>query len=210
MTEFRMRVDHVTDFSMLDLDRYLGKYATRYLLVRHEPKQTDIHYHIWLETTYAEVTIRLMLTKLMPYLKGNGGHSIQACLADRRDEYWQYLFNRKHGNLASYVKDVGVPNWEHYQELANVATVEYLKTKKAYSKNDCIEELLATPKEWDDEGKLFDVVMKLTRQRKVVFSINAIRDIIIAVGYHNGTQHVKHLMKDAVLKVFYPYVPPQR
>jgi len=203
MAEYRIRVDHVDQFSMLDLDRYLCKYATAYLLVRHEPKKTNVHYHIWLETKYADVTVRMMLTKHMPYLKGNAGHSVQACDPLRRGEYLQYLFNRKEGNLATYVKEQGVPNWEEYQRLSNEATVEYIKTKKVFSKNDCIEHILCLKHHnWETEGDVFDMVMKLSRERKTVFSINAIRDIIIAVGYHDGTQALRSTVKDAVLKVF--------
>ena len=201
-----MRVDHVASFSMLDLDRYLSKYADEYLLVRHEPKKTDVHYHIWMKTKYAEVTIRMMLTKHLPYLKGNAGHSVQACEPARRGEYLQYLFNRKHGNLASYVKDVGVPDWADHQLKANEATVEYIKNKKgSYSKNDCIDELIALNREWN-EDELFDAVMTATRRHKTVFSINAIRDVIIAVAYHNGTQATKTLVKDTVMRIFHPQV----
>jgi len=207
MTEYRIRVDHVNAFDMLDLDRYLSKYATAYLLVRHEPKQTDVHYHIWMSSKHAEVTVRMMLTKHLPYLKGNGGHSISACDPTRRDEYLQYLFNRKHGNLASYVKDVGLGNWADFQKKANEATVEYIKNKKGtYSKNDCIEELIALEREWN-EDELYDAVMAATRRHKTVFSINAIRDVIIATAYHSGTQQTKATVREAVMKVFHPFTP---
>jgi len=207
MTQYRSRFDHVQGFSMLDLERYLNKYATSYCLVRHEPKKDNVHYHAWFETTYADVTVRMMLTKMLPYLKGNGGHSIQDCDPLRHAEYKQYLFNRKYGNLATFVKEVNVPDWEDYQRKANEATVEYIKTKKVFSKNDCIETLLAMPKEWTSDEELFRAVMTVARQRKTVFSINAIRDIIVTVGYHNGTQETRSTMEHAVLKVFRPFTP---
>jgi len=203
MTEYRIRVDAVTAFSMVDLDRYLLKYATAYLLVRHEPVKTDVHYHIWMSSAHAEVTVRMMLTKHMPYLKGNGGHSISACDPLRKDEYLQYLFNRKHGNLATYVSDVGVSDWQDFQLKSNQCTVEFIKNKKGtYSKNDCIEELISHGREWNEDD-LFDAIMVTVRRHKTVFSINAIRDVIVAVAYHSGTQAAKHTVREAVMKVFH-------
>jgi len=205
MTEYRLRLDKVPTFCMVDLDRYLTKYATEYLLVRHEPKKDNVHYHAWIRTTFADSTIRLMLTKHMPYLKGNKGHSVQACDPIRRDEFLQYLFNRKHGNLATFEKEVGVPNWDEYRLLANESTIEYIKSKKTFTKNDCVELLLALPREWVSEEELFRATMTVARERKTVFSVNAIRDIIVAVGYHNGTQQTKSTMEQAVLKIFRPF-----
>lgn len=205
MTEYRLRLDKVPTFCMVDLDRYLNKYATAYLLVRHEPRKDNVHYHVWIRTIFADSTIRLMLTKHMPYLKGNKGHSVQACDPKRRSEFFQYLFNRKHGNLATFEKEVGVPEWDDYRQLANQSTVEYIKTKKIFSKNDCVELLLATEKEWVHEDDLFKTVMRVQRERKVLFSINAIRDIMIAVGYHNGTQQTRETMEHAVLRIFRPF-----
>ena len=75
-----------------------------------------------------------------------------------------------------------------------------------YSKNDCIEELLALNREWNEE-ELFDAVMTATRRHKTVFSINAIRDVIIAVAYHAGTQAARATVREAVMKVFHPFVP---
>jgi len=203
MLEFRSRFDEKPGFKMVDLERYLSKYATSYLLVRHEPRSNNPHYHAWFSTEYADSTVRLMLTKHMPYLKGNEGHSVQACDPLRRDEYRQYLFNRKEGNLATFVKELAVPDWERFRDLANECTIEYIKSKKVFSKNDCIEHILCMQhNNWESEGDVFDVIMKLSRERKTVFSINAIRDIIIAVGYHDGTQALRATVKDAVLKVF--------
>jgi len=205
MPEYRLRLDKVAAFSMVDLDRYLTKYATAYLLVRHEPKKDNVHYHAWISTPNADSTIRLMLTKHMPYLKGNGGHSVQACDSTRRSEYLQYLFNRKHGNLATFEKEVGVPEWDDYRLLANQATIEYVNTKKTFTKYDCVELLLAMPCEWASEEELFRTIMTITRQRRTLFSINAIRDIMIAVGYEHGTQQTKSTMEHAVLRIFRPF-----
>lgn len=205
MLEFRLRFDEKPGFSMVDLERYLTKYAVHYLLVRHEPRTDNVHYHAWISTEYADSTVRMMLTKHMPYLKGNEGHSVQACDPPRRDEYLQYLFNRKNGNLSAFVKEVGVPDWDRFRILANESTIEYIKSKKVFSKNDCVEHLLAIEKEWTSEEELFKVVMQVSRQRKTVFSINAIRDIMVTVGYHNGTQQTRATMENAVLKIFRPY-----
>jgi len=202
MPQYRVRVDAPAQFDLEHLNRYLNKYATSYLLVRHEPVNPNIHYHIWMETAYADSTIRLMLTNIMPYLKGNGGHSIQQCDPLRTGEYKQYLFNRKQGNRSFFISQVGVDDWEDYQRKSNEATEEFLSTKKSYTKNDCIEDLIAMKSDWSDPNEIFEVVMSFSRKKKTVFSINAIRDVIIAVGYNSGTQACRETVRSSVLKVF--------
>lgn len=202
--QYRIRVDSVPAFSMLDLKRYIDKYATSYCLVRHEPVKPNIHYHIWMETNNADSTVRLMLTKHMPYLKGNAGHSVQMCDPLRKEEYLQYLFNRKHGNRAFFESHQGVDNWEVFQERSNLATTEYLSTKKGkvYSKNDCVEDLIAQNSHWENVETIFAGAMALARSHKVVFSINALRDIIVAVGFNAGSQDSRQHVQSTVLKIF--------
>jgi len=202
--QYRIRVDSVPSFSMLDLKRYIDKYATSYCLVRHEPVSPNVHYHIWLETNNADSTVRLMLTKHMPYLKGNAGHSVQMCDPLRKEEYLQYLFNRKHGNRAFFESQLGVDNWEVFQERSNIATEEYLAVKKGkqYSKNDCVEDLIAINAQWTNLEDIFHTAMELARKKKTVFSINALRDIMVAVGYNAGTQGSRQHVLATVMKIF--------
>lgn len=204
MPEYRCRVDEVKDFRMEDLERYITRYAVKHLLVRHELPD-NVHYHFWMETANADVTIRMNITKYMPYVKGNGGHCIQTCDPERRDEYLQYLFNRKKMNRAYFVSENGIPNWEHYKTLADAATAEYVENKKStFSKFDCIQTLLALNVEHDVDG-IFDHVMELTKKHRVVFSANAIRDIIIAVGHHSGNRETRVYARESVLRFFVPY-----
>jgi len=204
MPEYRCRVDEVKDFKMEDLERYLTRYAVKHLLVRHE-LPNNVHYHFWMETEKADVTIRMNITKYMPYCKGNGGHSIQVCDTDRKDTYLQYLFNRKKQNRAFFVSESGVPNWEHYKQLADESTADYIEKKKStFSKFDCIETLLALNVEHNVDD-MFDHIMELTKKHRVVFSANAIRDIIIAVGHHSGDQKTRAYARESVLRFFVPY-----
>jgi len=200
MPEYRIRVDEVPGFDRLALERYLEKYADQHLLVRHE-LPSNIHYHIWIDTKYADSTIRMMITSKMPYLKGNGGHSVQACDPARRDEYLQYMFNRKQGNRAYFVSEKGFPNWEEYKERAEKATEEFLTKKGSFTKNDCVEAILAEGKEYTID-ELFDRVISLTRKHKVVFSVNAIRDIIVYAGYNGGDRDCRGTVKGSVLRIF--------
>lgn len=204
MPEYRCRVDEVKDFKMEDLERYLTRYAVKHLLVRHE-LPNNVHYHFWMETEKADVTIRMNITRYMPYCKGNGGHSIQSCEPERRAGYLQYLFNRKKQNRSYFISESGVPEWEEYKRLADEATAEYIENKKStFTKFDCIETLLALDIEHNVDD-LFDHVMTLTKKHKVVFSANAIRDIIIAVGHHSGDRQTRIYAREAVLRFFVPY-----
>lgn len=202
--EWRIRIHDVVPLD--HIKSWLQRYATSYLLVHHESGSERPHHHIWIATSHAEQTIR----KLPKYLKltnGNSDFSIQKCDPIRRTEYLQYMFNLKNGNKPDFVAEVGVPDWNQYKESAALCTQEYKEKKKekAVTKMDMIDWLIANPPErgWFEEEELFDAIIKRSREVRTVFSVNAIREIIIYVGHCRGQGQLPNSVKSAVLKIFH-------
>jgi len=187
---FRLRIDLSAEQS----ERVLGwtrTFAEGFLLVSH----TDMygrnpHFHVYVETKYADITVRSYVRKLDPKLIGNKAYSLQSCDPERIVEYKTYLFNLKKGNIPRFVGQEGSPNWEEYRDASAKLTEEFNeKTKKTYSKNDCITEMLRLYAERGEEfspDHCFDLIVKATRRHGTVFSINAIRDVILYVSQLHG------------------------
>jgi len=185
---------------------WLYRLSESYLLVSH----TDLygknpHFHAWIETKYQEITIRSKIKQLDETLIGNKRYSLSKCDPTRADEYRTYLFNLKRSNIPSFVSHNNVPDWKQYQDASNALTQQYFDNKpKHYSKNDCITELLRAPTHRSFH-ELYWEILSLSRKHGVVFSINAIREIIIYVGHFDTSN--PHLTNDtalSVLKIFFP------
>jgi len=204
MLLFRLRLDLALCYGD-DVTAWLHRLSESYLLVSH----TDLygknpHFHAWIETKYQEITIRAKIKQLDETLIGNKRYSLSKCDPERQEEYKTYLFNLKRNNIPSFVSHNNVPNWKQYQEASSKLTDEYLNTKtNKYSKNDCITELLRNPQHRTFHS-LYWEILNCSRKRGVVFSVNAIREIIIYVGHFDTTN--PHLTNDtalSVLKIFY-------
>jgi len=114
----RGRLDAVNGVDDATLVRWLETVGTDLVLVHHvlpqmegtkwdtgepRPDTTNPHYHFYLNTTYKSVqSLGYQLKKTFNLSKSDW--SIKPCDPTRRDEYWQYLFNEKHGNKVRLVK----------------------------------------------------------------------------------------------------------
>jgi len=199
MLLFRLRLDlplHEED----KVISWLHRLAESYLLVSHNDLyQKNPHFHAWIETKYQEITIRSKIKQLDETLIGNKRYSLSKCDAERQEEYKTYLFNLKRNNLPSFVSHKNVPHWKQYQEASSQLTDEYLNSKtNKYSKNDCITELLRNPVHRTFHT-LYWEILNLSRKHGVVFSINAIREIIIYTAHFDSSN--PHLTNDSALSV---------
>lgn len=77
------------------------------VIVHHQLPKGNPHWHLYLNTERwkSPQSIRYSLRTQFPNLRGgkNGDYAIGLCDIDRIDEYLQYLFNRKHGNIPTLV-----------------------------------------------------------------------------------------------------------
>lgn len=196
------------------LTQWVQSFASEFLLVRHTDRnQRNEHVHAWLQCDLALPTVRLRIKKQYPALYGNKGYSLTPCDEERKDEYLTYMFNLKKGNIPYFIAENGVPNWETFREASSKLTDDYHeKTKNSYSKNDCLTDILQVYARRDQifcVSGCYSLILEKSRQHGVLFSINAVRDIIMytshfAVGDPDGPTHTPATrLREAVLKVFY-------
>lgn len=197
----RVRVDVIHDLVEDQLISWLTKYGKRCLVVKHTPVTDNEHYHAWIDSEYKEVTLRMSFKQYIAEARGNKDYALQKCDPERYEEYLTYMFNRKNGNKADYVCDREV-DWNKYMEKSNQLTDEYFEKKGIKTKNDIITFLLATDKEYGSPVEIFDKVMEVSKANGIVLSINAIREIIVYVGYNGGDRRCKSTVVESVLKIF--------
>lgn len=198
----RVRVDQVHDQIEDQILSWLKKYGNEWLMVRHETIQYNPHYHVWINSEFKEVTLRMSLKTYVKGLQGNKDYAIQKCSEERYEEFLTYLFNHKQGNKAYFVSQRGVDNWEEYRARSDSLTEDYIAQKKIVSKNDIITMLLTNGKEYESPDEIFDEVMEVSRSNNLVLSVNAIREIIIYVGYNGGNRSCRGTVRSSVLKIF--------
>lgn len=197
----RIRVDKINDQIEDQLVCWLKKYGDRWLVVHHETISENPHYHAWIESKYKEVTLRMSFKTYLKGIQGNKDFCLQKCDDERYEEYLTYMFNKKNGNRANMisVKDL---DWEMYKARSESLTEEYFENKKVKTKNDIISLLLSNNKEYETVESIFDDVMEFSKANGVVLSINAIREIIVYVGYNGGSRECRGTVRCSVLKIF--------
>lgn len=197
----RIRVDIIHDQIQDQLIAWLTKYGKRWLVVKHTPLSDNVHYHAWIESSFKEVTLRMSFKTYIKQIQGNKDYALQKCDPERYEEYLTYMFNRKNGNKADYVASQEV-EYEQYAQRSQDLTDDYFTRKGVKSKNDIISFLLSSNKSYGSPIEIFDQVMEVSKANGIVLSINAIREIIVYVGYNGGDRRCKSTVVESVLKIF--------
>lgn len=110
---FRIRIDS----DHLDRNMAIESWVKSYdhVLVAHVlPGNRNRHYHIFLDAPFkSEQSCRYNVSKM----SGTSGteRSVTFCDPARKDEYIQYLFNRKHGNVWTLISTT-IDTTEHQQK----------------------------------------------------------------------------------------------
>lgn len=198
----RVRVDYQNEDTVQQLTKWLDKYGERYLVVKHEPISENIHYHAWIESKYKEVTLRMSFKNYVKNVSGNKDFALQKCDQERYEEYLTYMFNKKQGNRATFICHKDVDNWEEYEQKSEDLTEQYFEQKGVKTKNDIITFLLSKGKEYASPDEIFDSAMEVSKANGIVLSINAIREIIVYVGYYGGDRNCRGTVRLSVLKIF--------
>lgn len=202
MSMLRVRVDMINDKVYDQLISWLDKYGDRYLVVKHEPVSENRHYHAWIASKFKEVTLRMSIKKYIPDLEGNKDYAIQKCDVERYEEYLTYMFNRRGGNKSTFMCHKELSDWQTYEEKSIQLTEDYYKSKGVKTKNDIINILLSSGNEYETPNDIFDEVMAISKNNSIVLSINAIREIIVYVGYNAGSRNCRGTVRQSVLKIF--------
>jgi len=118
---FRIRIDvEGVDPGVCPRSQVIEQWVKQYehVLVHHVLGTRNPHYHIFLDAPYNSVQSCRYHVDKMSGAKGPA-RSVVECTETRRDEYIQYLFNRKKGNVPT-LRSSTIDTTEHQQRALDV------------------------------------------------------------------------------------------
>lgn len=216
----RGRLDAVNGVDDATLVRWLETVGTDLVLVHHvlpqmegtkwetgepHPDTTNPHYHFYLNTTYKSAqSLAYQLKKTFNVAKTDW--SIKPCDPTRRDEYWQYLFNEKHGNKVRLVKSF--TDLEAHKLKAHAISEDFKgrhKGKpKAVTQWDLIIELVEMIKTMAiDPSKVTEIselCIKLHIKHKKAFCFYSIERIVVTALAHVDSYKVAEAVNRSICK----------
>lgn len=103
--KFRVRVDSPRDDEKFL--KFLNAYAG-YVIVHHVLPHGNPHYHIYIDASNTIISIDAIRKRIDRYFSVKGpDRSVKECDPERINEYVQYLFNEKHGNVPTLIGNSG-------------------------------------------------------------------------------------------------------
>lgn len=129
---FRIRADELDEETSAKLIKMVA--AKEHVLVKHVLPHGNPHFHLYLNDP-CQMSCPAMRYTLDKVIKCKGPQrSVKECEKERAAEYLQYLFNTKHGNVATIISttlDVA-----EYQSKAAVVSQEFADTVKSRKAKD--------------------------------------------------------------------------
>jgi len=157
----RGRIDQVNGVDDDGLMKWLTTVGTDLVLVHHILPQREglkwetqkpventrnPHYHFYLNTTYkSPQSLGYQLKKQFTNLTKDDW-SIKPCTPSRAEEYWQYLFNEKHGNKWRLVK--AFTEMDQYIKRAGEVTADFATRRKEKQKQHTGHDISMELAEW--------------------------------------------------------------
>ena len=200
---FRVRVDAKDDE---DVKRFCEETTSRYLLVHHVLPHGNPHHHFYCETTFSQGNYA---NKLKAFFNVVGAdYCVQKCDADRRLEFFSYLFNTKKDNASKYVSSNGFSPIDiaTYKETAKQIKDEFetkLKQKKK-SQFDIVELVLSRmePHHTVYPELVYDEVISVCKLNRTMPRPYHVRDMISSVMSFSENRQARAQIKDLTLKFF--------
>jgi len=192
LKEYRIRFDGSRELDQRAI-AFLAKRSDGYILVHHVTETENPHYHAYVRSSVSQGNLSNYIKKEFGVSKTD--YSCKTCNADRKLEYWSYLFNTKKGNVPTYVHSVGVPMLqinsarENAQTIAKEFETRMKADKKKLTKFDIAEKL--SQEKFADRGDLYDAVVKLLHMNRMCSNSFVIKDIMSTV---------LHLQDDKTMK----------
>lgn len=146
--KFRVRVDEVSEETQKLLIAHVQS-SVSHVLVRHDfPDGHNSHFHMYIDNGYASCqAYRYQVDKLFK-VKGSL-RSVVKCDDDRVDEYVQYLFNKKKGNIPTLLS-TNMDVTSHQQKALDVADAWEAERSKDVSAYHIAQELVR----WIDDNDI--------------------------------------------------------
>jgi len=160
------------------------------------PDTTNPHYHFYCSTQYKSAqSLGYQLKKAFVNLS-KSDWSIKPCDPTRSHEYWQYLFNGKHGNQARLVKSF--TDMESYKLRAAAITDDFKGRHSGKPKPvtawDIIDQLVDMIKTMNIDTKdikqIADCCIKLHIKNRKAFCIFSIERLVVTAIAHVDTKVV--------------------
>jgi len=132
---FRVRVDETALVNREALTEWVKRKSESYV-VMHNMVNENSHFHLYLADD-AIASAQSLRYKLKSYFKLQPVEfSVGECDEARLDEYLQYLYNTKHGNVATRVA-TNLPSYTMDDALAraNIVSEQYAKSAKKKTKS---------------------------------------------------------------------------
>lgn len=211
---YRVRLDDICGNSTTKLViQDLFQEADQAVVVHHILPHGNPHYHAFIDIPIKENTLRQRI-KRKGFIASN--FSLKKCDENRKDEYVQYLFNKKHNNVSTltYTYNYDSELLDRLQTQAQEYHDEYqantnAKRTKQFTLYDIADEIEKTvnPQRTVNElghidptsdmlDKYIEVAIKVLRKYRKPFDIFLLRKLIITALSSNprGVQRIKALV----------------
>lgn len=107
-TMYRLRIDKPE--TGLDVDALIQVCEpTSYVVVHHQLPHGNPHYHLYIKTDIKDNTLRLRIKRKFNIQKASD-YSLKTCNPNMINEYVQYMFNTKHGNVWELIDTLNFDN----------------------------------------------------------------------------------------------------
>lgn len=105
MTLLRIRIDN-NNLTNKDIAEWFSLWCSELVIVHHQLPHGNPHYHLYANCDLAEHTstqaMRMRIKRKFDITKSSD-YSVKQCDGNRVDEYISYMFNTKHGNVATLI-----------------------------------------------------------------------------------------------------------
>jgi len=200
----RVRIDLAEDQIQRALS-FVVRTCERYILVQHILPHGNPHVHYFAYTNISQGNYSNKIKEEFKVSKDE--YCVQKCDDDRKIEYFSYLFNTKHGNVATLVKYEGFSPIDiaTYRENAKLVEKEWL-AKVALSKKSQYDVVQLVLGRIGDKNPtvdyLYDLTIQTLKDNKMMARPYHVRDIIASVSAYSDNRQARESMKALTLKFF--------
>lgn len=161
--KFRLRIDDVNEVSAT-VAEWAEAVGHSYVIVHHLVNANS-HFHLYLDAPMVMSPQAMRYRVKTKFALDKVQYSVKVCTEGREPEYLQYLFNTKHGNLATLHKVKGVSEEElkRARDAAQVVTEEFAKKceKKTITLYEIAQEVRASVQDDTNAEQIVFMSVKL-------------------------------------------------
>lgn len=134
------------------------------IVVHHRLPHGNPHYHIYFEAIECNsLDAMRMRIKRQFRPQNRSDYSVKKCDDGREDEFIQYLYNTKHGNIPTYIADynIGASRIAKCMALAQEISTNFEATRKSKKQSG--------PTQYDMSDEVYELIVQKYGKDKTVF-----------------------------------------